>query len=230
MSKTTIKHTQMQKWMVCKCIGRCRSDIFPAPLVGVKIITHVKIDLLPRQRISSSWHRIISVSYLAHNSRRPRGVQGRPHIRWIETEEMTSIWSTNWHVAGLRRLVPTNRVDAPQLVSELINSTSTSQNWEKLMEFFTPADVVVITSIPLDRYKVTTRFLGFVLWEAWSLLSPFGIWTHHKSLAGSRGYLGQKGYAEGVVYVAGNQSSLQSAGISMETCQVFSLVKRCFPP
>jgi len=84
-------------------------------------------------------------------------------IRQIGTGEITSIWSMDWlPSARLRRPVPTNRVDPPQLVSELIDSTSTSWDREKLMEFFIPADVAVITSIPLST-MATTGFLGLTL-------------------------------------------------------------------
>ena len=48
-------------------------------------------------------------------------------IRQIGIGEKTSIWSMDWlPSAGLTRPVPTNRVDPPQLVSELIDSTSAS--------------------------------------------------------------------------------------------------------
>jgi hypothetical protein len=75
-------------------------------------------------------------------------------IRRIGTGETTNIWSMDWlPVAGLRRLVPSNRANHPQLVSELLDSTSASWDQEKLMEFFTPADVAMITSIPLSTRR-----------------------------------------------------------------------------
>jgi hypothetical protein len=48
-------------------------------------------------------------------------------IRRIGTGETTNIWSMDWLPAtGLRRPVPSNRANRPQLVSELIDSTSAS--------------------------------------------------------------------------------------------------------
>jgi len=75
-------------------------------------------------------------------------------IRQIGTGEITSIWSMDWlPSARLRRPVPTNRVDPPQLVGKLIDSTSASWDREKPIEFFTPVDVAVITSIPLSTRR-----------------------------------------------------------------------------
>ena len=75
-------------------------------------------------------------------------------IRRIGTGETTSIWSMDClPSARLRRPVPTNRVDPPQLVGKLIDSTSASWDREKPIEFFTPVDVAVITSIPLSTRR-----------------------------------------------------------------------------
>ena len=83
-------------------------------------------------------------------------VEGREVLRggliWrIGTGSSTNIWSMDrLPTSGLRRPVPCNRANRPQLVSDLIDSSTASWDRWKLQEFFTPADIEVITSIPLS--------------------------------------------------------------------------------
>jgi hypothetical protein len=58
-------------------------------------------------------------------------------IRWIGIGNSTNIWSMDWlPTSGLRRPVSCNQANPPQLVSELIDSTTASWDRWKLQEFF----------------------------------------------------------------------------------------------
>jgi len=72
-------------------------------------------------------------------------------IKRIGTGASTPIWSTNWLPAGnLRRPIPTDKPNAPHLVSELIDATEARWNISVLNEFFSPLDVDTILSIPIS--------------------------------------------------------------------------------
>ena len=71
-------------------------------------------------------------------------------IRRIGTGLTTSVWNMDrLPTDGMRRPVPSARPHSPQLVSELIDSTSAAWNRIKLQEFFTQVDIDVILNIPL---------------------------------------------------------------------------------
>jgi hypothetical protein len=71
-------------------------------------------------------------------------------IRRIGTGETTNIWSMDWlPTAGLRRPIRCNMTNPPQLVSENIDVASACWDMGKLQAFFTPADIKVISNIPL---------------------------------------------------------------------------------
>lgn len=71
-------------------------------------------------------------------------------IRRIGTGEDTPIWTMNWLPSGnMRRPVKVSKPNLPVMVSELIDSSEARWDMEKLSQFFTPADVVTITGIPI---------------------------------------------------------------------------------
>jgi len=79
-----------------------------------------------------------------------RGVLQLGLIRRIGTGLTTSVWNMDrLPTDGMRRPVPSARPHSPQLVSELIDSTSAAWNRIKLQEFFTQVDIDVILNIPL---------------------------------------------------------------------------------
>jgi hypothetical protein len=107
----------------------------------------------------------------------------------IGTGESTNIWSMDWlPTLGLRRPVPCTRLNPPQWVSELIDQTTTSWDRGKLLEFFTPADVEAITSIPLStRHQEDFWAWHFEKHGFFSIRSPFIMLINHKFLAGNVG-------------------------------------------
>ena len=79
-----------------------------------------------------------------------RDVLKKGFIHRIGICETTKIWSMDLlPTSGLRRPLRCNRVDAPKLVTEIIDATTATWDKEKLHEFFTPVDAEVIASIPL---------------------------------------------------------------------------------
>jgi hypothetical protein len=83
-----------------------------------------------------------------------REVLERGLIRWIGTGETTNIWHTNYLPReGLLHPLWSIKANAPQLLSELIDSTTEMWDANKLHEFFTPTDVKVIKSMPLSTRR-----------------------------------------------------------------------------
>jgi hypothetical protein len=90
--------------------------------------------------------------------------------------------------SGLKRSIPSSRPNPPQVVSEFIDSMLASWDRVKLMEFFTPLDVNLISSIPLT----TRQQQDFWAWHfekrgVFSVYSAYRMLAHRKSLAGSAG-------------------------------------------
>lgn len=73
----------------------------------------------------------------------------------IGSGETTDIWRTNWipRASLLRPFRCVSSPDAPQRVSELIDSTSATWDRTKLQEFFVPTDMEDILSIPLSTRR-----------------------------------------------------------------------------
>lgn len=71
-------------------------------------------------------------------------------IRRIGTGETTHIWSTNWLPRDrLLKPVACTGANPPQMVSELIDTTTATWDHQKLQNFFTPMDTEIIGNIPL---------------------------------------------------------------------------------
>jgi hypothetical protein len=84
--------------------------------------------------------------------------------------------------------VPSSQPNPPQLVSELIDSTSASWDRVKLMEFFTPLYVNLISSIPLStRQQQDFCACHFEKHGVFSVRSAYRMLAHRKSLARSAG-------------------------------------------
>ena len=83
-------------------------------------------------------------------------------IRRIGTGETTDIWATNWLPRdGLLRPMATCAPDKPKLVSELIIPSMACWDRHKLVQFFNPMDVDIISQIPLT----TRRQEDFWAWH-----------------------------------------------------------------
>ena len=75
-------------------------------------------------------------------------------IRRIGTGETTEIWNMNWLPReGSLRPIRYSAAMAPQLVSELIDSTTATWDMQMLESFFTLADVESIINIPLSTRR-----------------------------------------------------------------------------
>jgi hypothetical protein len=71
-------------------------------------------------------------------------------MRRIGTSSAMSVWNMAWlPIDSMQRLVSSARPHPPQLVSELIDSTSAAWDQIKLQELFTLVDIDVILNIPL---------------------------------------------------------------------------------
>lgn len=71
-------------------------------------------------------------------------------MRRIRTKEITNIWSTDWRpTAGLRRSAKCRTKKTLTLWVSLLMCAQRVEAWEKLQTFFTPADIEVISNIPL---------------------------------------------------------------------------------
>ena len=92
--------------------------------------------------------------------------------------------------SGLRRPVPCTRPDPPQWVSELIDQTIASWDRGKLLEFFTPANVEAITSIPLStRCQEDFWAWHFEKRGFFSVRSAYRMLINRKFLVGNAGTL-----------------------------------------
>ena len=75
-------------------------------------------------------------------------------IRRIGTCSATSVWNMDrLPTDGMRRPVPSARPHSPQLVSELIDSTSAAWDRIKLQECFTQANIDVILNNPMCHWS-----------------------------------------------------------------------------
>jgi len=93
--------------------------------------------------------------------------------------------------------VPSSRPNPRQRVSKLIDSTLATWDRVKLMKFFTPPDVNLISSIPLS----TRQQQGFWAWHfekrgVFSVRSTYRMLAHRKSRTDKS--------SEGVVYIVGS--------------------------
>jgi len=78
-----------------------------------------------------------------------KGVLAQGIIRRIGTGESTRIWDMNWLPRdGMMRPLCCTSDNPPQMVGDLIDSTSARWNMQLLKRFFTPLDIEAIANIP----------------------------------------------------------------------------------
>jgi hypothetical protein len=84
-----------------------------------------------------------------------RDIMRQGLVRRIGTGEQTRAWDENWLPRDeVRRPTTCLQNDAPQLVSDFIDSTTASWNLQKLQQYFLPMDIEVITAIPLSTRRM----------------------------------------------------------------------------
>lgn len=107
-----------------------------------------------------------------------RDVIAQGIIKRIGTGEDTNIWKQNWLPrSGMMRPVASLVAHPPQLVSELIDASSSSWREEELRRVFIPTDVEVILSIPLCTKKIA----DFWAWGE-DLRGKFSVSSAYKML------------------------------------------------